>query len=233
MMQTIRKDGSPVVAVKSRGSLVRGLSVLHLFLFLAVVSSLNVFAANAHMPLLKLLGPNKLKAGQRVEVVWDKLPAQTGEFELLLTVDLPEPVTIRLTESESPRLRAYSWLVPNISCFSARLVLRKGEAGEETTWAESEPFRIEYSRREAPPLVVLDRGELWLKDRSAASVLEDDQCWSNQLSGSVPGAVMVNPSTFACSSEENFDPKSARNPKKNVHPARVFLNRPLKLRLRI
>jgi len=100
-------------------------------------------------------------------VTWDALPSDTEEFELLLKIERPAPLKIRLTESQDPALGSLSWQIPDLPCTGARLVLRRGAHGRETTWAASERFSIVPSglgeRRAAAVRMAFRDDELWLE----------------------------------------------------------------------
>lgn len=100
--------------------------------------------------------------GITVAATWAPLPPGTEEFELLLRCDLPTPITLRLTECERPELCSLEWIVPNLPCRGATLLLRLGLGGRELTWAQSETFRICADARLPVASAFFSRGELWL-----------------------------------------------------------------------
>ncbi len=146
-------------------------------LLLAAAATLR--AAPAAVPEVRLSSPGPLRPGQSVAVTWSALPAGTEEFELLLQCDAPVPVTLRLTESEDPSLGRFSWRVPAVPCGRARLVLRRGEEGEERLFARSAPFAIRVEPTAPVQQVVLRDDEYWVCDGAAPAPLV--------LSGSGPG----------------------------------------------
>jgi len=190
-------------------------------------------ALSGRMATIEIHPSKHLRAGESVNVTWPALPENTEEFELLLKVELPGSLTIRLTESRSPGLKSFTWLVPNVPCFSASLLLRKGESGEEETWGESAPFTIEYSRRTTLPMVVMKSGELWLTERSAPVMADDGGGRLQNLPASAPRAVMVNLYIAMRFSDGASNRESALNPEGDIRSTRLLSKRPLKLQLRI
>jgi hypothetical protein len=122
-----------------------------------------------------------LRSGQTLAVTWDSLPPATEEFELLLRCEAPVAITLRLTESQDPGLANFFWRVPGIPCDRARLILRRGEGGRETTWAQSEPFRIEVAPSAPVPRVTFLSGEYWVEDGPAPDEWESktEALWSH------------------------------------------------------
>jgi hypothetical protein len=107
-----------------------------------------------------------LRAGALVRVAWDAVPPDTAEFELLLKIERPAPLKLRLTECQDPATASLVWRVPDLPCGEARLVLRRGERRRETTWAVSETFSIAAAGlielREASERVTFRDDELWM-----------------------------------------------------------------------
>ena len=134
----------------------------------ALLSSLGSLAQapSAQRPpaAIRVEGGSALSAGQVVRVTWDALPPDTEEFELLLRCDLPRPLVVRLTESEDPRTGDFLWRVPSVPCLGARLLLRRGEGGEESLWAQSETFLIRPEPGGRISQVAHREGELWLPE---------------------------------------------------------------------
>jgi hypothetical protein len=125
---------------------------------------IQTHGAERGLAAIRLEGGNTLSAGDEILIGWDPMPADTEEFELLLRCDLPGPLTVRLTESQDPRSQGFLWRVPNVPCLRARLLLRRGEEGEESLWAESEVFQIRPDRGREIHQVTFVRGELWLPE---------------------------------------------------------------------
>jgi len=124
-------------------------------------------AAVADPPVLRVEEGAILHGGQSVRVTWTALPAGAEEFELLLRCESPLSLTLRLTECEDPSLADLSWRVPELPCGRARLLLRFGDEGRESLWAQSEPFRIIPGSPAGTERVVLQDGELWLREGPA------------------------------------------------------------------
>jgi len=133
-------------------------------LLAGLAATCAVAAAAAPTPELVVGGGGSVRAGETVRVTWSALPPGAEEFELLLRCESPVSLTLRLTESEDPALPGLSWRVPALPCGRARLLLRFGEEGCETVWAQSEPFRITAGAPEATERIDLEGGELWIRE---------------------------------------------------------------------
>jgi len=182
-----------------------------------------------------------LHAGSRVRVAWDALPADTEEFELLLKIERPAPLKIRLTESEDPALASLSWQVPNLPCTGARLVLRRGDGENETTWAVSAPFVIAapgLSTLRAPDERMTFRGdELWLEtasDSRRAGLEEDHRLARGAPLSSLPAGALTDSKEFAAGASSGSSVHRTTHRSVTTPPPHGGRGRtPLKLQLRI
>ena len=128
-------------------------------------------AAGDGVPRVSMSAGGVLVPGQSVAVAWDALPPDVEEFELLLRCELPRPLTIRLTESENPSVRGFTWRVPGVACTGARLVVRVGEAGRESEWAVGPSFEIRPNRERPVQRLSFVRGEFWISDRPVVAAV--------------------------------------------------------------
>jgi len=165
---------------------------------------------HAGLASIRVSGGGVLHKGQVVNLTWDALPKDTEEFELLLLCEAPVPITLRLTECEEPELRFFSWRVPGLPSLRARIVLRRGEKGDESLWAQSQPFQIlaDCGLAEAVaggnayasngPRVSLRDGELWLREDSSRKGLDESATGlaSEELSGRNEAALQ--PGVVSC-----------------------------------
>ncbi len=145
-----------------------------------------------YTPLARL--PHELRAGEIVEIRWEKPPRDIEEMELLLSIDDGRHFTLRISPEIDPGSRRFRWRVPNLATETARIAMRVGRevrhdrgtppdrkgviAGvpgshhatasrhDETLLAPSEPFRL-IADPEAPPArFALREGWTWVGDTS-------------------------------------------------------------------
>ncbi len=196
---------------------------------------------------IRVLGGPVLSSGQETGITWDSLPPGTEEFELLLQCESPVPLTLRLTESEEPGLRSFTWRVPDLPPLVARIVIRRGEGGHELVWAKSESFRISASRafsemssagsdaeKERPRVLSRD-GELWLQlDAPRAAREEAGGYDPAELAGRSDAAIPAG--TISIASRIIEGPASTASEERASRTrmaAKILPRKPLSLQLRI
>lgn len=142
------------------------------FLAFAGFVSLSSAAAASDLKAVTLSAAGDLRPGQEITVTWEPLPPDTEEFELLLRLEAPVALTLRLTECEDPSVEHLSWRVPAVPCDRATLLLRHGRKRREALWGMSLPFSIRRVPRGTLQRVTLRLGELWVCDAPAPHAIE-------------------------------------------------------------
>jgi len=108
----------------------------------------------------------RLVSGSIVEVRWEALPADAVEGELLLTIDGPANVSLRVGPRLDPSARSSWWAVPAVPARSARLRLRAGFAGREVECAPGGSFEIVARPGSAPSSFLLREAEWWVAEEA-------------------------------------------------------------------
>jgi len=135
----------------------------------AVVAGANPFGR-----ILAPSGGAVVTAGELVDVRWTALARDVEEFELLLSLDDGRHFSLRLTVMLNPRLRTYSWRVPNLPTETARIRLRVGREGRETEAEIGEAFRIVGAKDAVVAQPSFRDGELWMTPDAALWLRELD-----------------------------------------------------------
>jgi len=126
-----------------------------------------------------------IRAGERVEVSWARVPADVEEFELLLSIDGGETFPLRLTEMLDPALVTYAWRVPNLPTRAARLRLRAGVRGHEVMLRPGPAFEICGEAGAPAGRITFRRGEWWPTEGVAVlpQDVETEPRWSSEGTG--------------------------------------------------
>jgi len=116
-----------------------------------------------------------LHGGELIEIRWSGVPPETGEVELLLSVDGGRHFSLRLTEDLDADSRSFRWRVPNLIADGATLELRMGIKGREI---ESTPGPLFSLRPRPSPLMALlqwKSEEIWVdSDEQGGRVREKE-----------------------------------------------------------
>ena len=104
----------------------------------------------------------RLVSGSLVEVRWDAPPAGAVEGELLLTIEGPAIVSLRVGPRLDPSTRSSGWVVPALPAASARLRLRVGIDGREVECEPGGSFEIVARPGSVPPSFLLRDDEWWV-----------------------------------------------------------------------
>lgn len=105
---------------------------------------------------------SSVRAGESVELSWDRVGGEVKELELLLSVDDGSETWVRLTEQLPPDTVSYTWRVPQLPTGGARIRLRVGIPGRgEVEGPPGQPFAITSAGADFAAPLRWRSGEWW------------------------------------------------------------------------